>query len=63
VECSASAGIGVFLPSGKLNPRRETDPVPERRKHDTPAEEVAALRRHLIEKVPISDLETTRPAG
>jgi transposase len=28
----------------------------KRRKHYTPAEKVAILRRHLIDKVPISDL-------
>jgi transposase-like protein len=28
----------------------------KRRKHFTPAEKVAILRRHLIEKVPVSDL-------
>ena len=26
------------------------------RKHYTPAEKVAILRRHLVEKVPVSDL-------
>jgi transposase-like protein len=28
----------------------------QRRKHFTPTEKVAILRRHLIEKVPVSDL-------
>src|SRR3984893_14584899 len=51
-SCPASAGNGE-----SAHPLRyRSEPMKKRRKHYTPEERVAILRRHLVEGVPISGL-------
>jgi transposase-like protein len=52
-RCPASAGNGKWRPSVNINGRGR---MRKERKHYSSDEKVAILRRHLLDKVPVSDL-------